>query len=290
MTLKKLKKYRTPYLFICPFFILFILFQLIPVVWTGYISFTEWNGLKSPKPIGLGNYRVLVQDYMFKETFVNTVIYWVASIVLILFFSLAIALCLNSKKLKAKGFFSVATYLPYVCASVAMGLIFGMLFDEQAGLVNAVLEVFGGSKIPWLTSSKYDRIPVIILFVWRITPWFTIIMLSGLKNIPDEYYEAATVDGASTLQRFIKITLPLMTNIIFFCIVTITADTWKMFNESFTLAGPGTSNATIFQLIYQYAFQTHKLGYASAISVLLIAIMLVISIIQFVIRRRNGEM
>ena len=288
--LKTLKKYKIPYLFISPFFILFLLFQLIPVLWTFGISFTSWNGMKTPKFIGLDNYKILFQDYMFKETFTNTVIYWVVSTILILVISTDIALCLNSTKLRARNFFSVATYLPYVCASVAMGLIFSMLFDEQAGLINAILETFGGSKIPWLTSSKYDRIPVIILFVWRIVPWFTVIILSGLKNISKEYYEAATVDGASIFQQFTKITLPLLGNIYFFCIVTITADVWKMFNESYTLAGPGTSNATIFQLIYQYAFQTHKLGYASALSVLLIAIMLVVSVVQFKVRRRSGEL
>lgn len=288
--LKTLKKYKIPYLFISPFFILFLLFQLIPVLWTFGISFTSWNGMKTPKFIGLDNYNILFQDYMFKETFTNTVIYWVVSTILILVISTAIALCLNSTKLRSRNFFSVATYLPYVCASVAMGLIFSMLFDEQAGLINAILETFGGSKIPWLTSSKYDRIPVIILFVWRIVPWFTVIILSGLKNISKEYYEAATVDGASIFQQFTKITLPLLGNIYFFCIVTITADVWKMFNESYTLAGPGTSNATIFQLIYQYAFQTHKLGYASALSVLLIAIMLIVSVVQFKVRRRSGEL
>lgn len=287
--LKTLKKHRIPYLFISPFFILFLLFQLIPVIWTGGISFTSWNGTKAPKFIGFDNYRVLFQDYMFKEAFTNTLIYWICSGVLILVISTAIALCLNSEKLFARNFFSVLTYLPYVCASVAMGLIFGMLFDEQAGLINAIIEVFGGRKVPWLTSSKFDRIPVIILFVWRIVPWFTVIILSGLKNISKEYYEAATVDGASVFQQFTRITLPLLGNIYFFCLVTITADVWKMFNESYTLAGPGTSNATIFQLIYQYAFQTHKLGYASALSVLLIAIMLGVSIIQFRFRRRRGE-
>ena len=286
---KTLKKYRIPYLFISPFFILFLVFQLIPIIWTGYISFTEWNGLGSPKWIGLDNYRLMVQDYMVSDALFNTVIYWLAGIVGILLFALMIALCLNSDRLKFNKFFKTATFLPYVCASVAMGLIFGMLFDENAGLINEILVLFGSGRIPWLTSSAYAKIPVIILFNWRITPWFTLIILSGLLNIPKEYYEAATVDGANIIQQFFFITIPLLRNIMFFCMLTITVDTWKMFNESYILAGPGSSNTSLFQLIYMSAFRTFKLGYASALSVILILILLAISIVQFVIRRRQGE-
>ncbi len=170
-----------------------------------------------------------------------------------------------------------------------MGLIFGMLFDENAGLINEILVALGGGRIPWLTSSTFSKIPVIILFNWRITPWFTIIILSGLLNISKEYYEAATVDGANVFQQFFYITVPLLRNIMFFCMLTITVDTWKMFNESYILPGPGSSNTSLFQLIYQSAFKTFKLGYASALSVILILILLLISIVQFVIRRRQGE-
>ncbi len=286
---KTLRKHRIPYLFISPFFLLFLVFQLIPIIWTGYISFTQWNGLGSPVWIGLDNYRLMVQDYMVKDALFNTFTYWIAGIIGILFFALMIALCLNSERLRFNKFFKTATFLPYVCASVAMGLIFGMLFDENAGLINEFLVLMGSGRIPWLTSSAYARIPVIILFNWRITPWFTLIILSGLLNIPKEYYEAATVDGANIFQQFFFITIPLLRNIMFFCMLTITVDTWKMFNESYILSGPGSSNASLFQLIYQSAFRTFKLGYASALSVILILILLMISIIQFVIRRRQGE-
>lgn len=286
---KTLKKHRIPYLFISPFFLLFLVFQLIPIVWTAYISFTQWNGLGSPQWIGLDNYRLMVQDYMVKDALINTFTYWVAGIIGILFFALMIALCLHSDRLRFNKFFKTATFLPYVCASVAMGLIFGMLFDENAGLINEILVLFGSGRIPWLTSSAYAKIPVIILFNWRITPWFTLIILSGLLNIPKEYYEAATVDGANIVQQFFFITIPLLRNIMFFCMLTITVDTWKMFNESYILAGPGSSNTSLFQLVYQSAFRTFKLGYASSLSVILIFILLMISIIQFVIRRRQGE-
>ncbi len=286
---KTLKKYRIPYLFISPFFVLFLVFQLIPIIWTTFISFTEWKGLGSPVWVGLDNYRLMTQDYMVADAFWNTLLYWIAGIIGILLFALMIALCLNSSRLKFHKFFKTASFLPYVCASVAMGLIFGMLFDENAGLINEIIITFGGDRVPWLTSSAFSKIPVIILFNWRITPWFTIIILSGLLNISREYYEAATVDGANIVQQFFYITVPLLRNIMFFCMLTITVDTWKMFNESYILPGPGSSNTSLFQLIYQSAFKTFKLGYASALSVILILILLVISIVQFAIRRRQGE-
>jgi ABC-type sugar transport system permease subunit len=286
---KALAKYRSPYLFIAPFFLLFLFFQMIPVFWTAYISFTNWNGFNLPRWSGLDNYQLLVQDYMVKDALLNTAVYWVSNIAITLFFSTLIALCLKRKGLAFRRFFSTAVFLPYVCASVAMGLIFGMLFDENAGFINQVLVALGGKRMPWLTSSEFTKIPVVILLNWRAIPWFTVIIYSGMLNISFEYYEAATIDGASEFQQFFRITLPCLKNILFFCTLTITVDTWKMFNESYTLKGPGSSNVSLFQLIYQYGFTTFRLGYASSLSVLLIGILVVISVLQFMLKRHDGE-
>lgn len=288
--LKTLRKHKWPYLFICPYFILFLVFQLVPTLWTGAISFFEWDGLRAPKWIGLKNYAMMLRDYMFKDALRNTFIYWIATAIGVLCCALLIACLLKSGALRGKRFFKTVTFLPYVCASVAMGLIFKMLFEENAGLINEIIVSLGGPRVPWLTSSKTARIPVIVLHVWRLTPWYTLIILSGLLNISPEYYEAATVDGATGAQQFFKITLPLLGNILFFCFVTVTVDSWKLFNESYVLAGPGSSNMSLFQLMYTSAFTTFKMGYASALGVVLIAILLTISVIQFIVRRRQGEL
>lgn len=288
--LKTLKRHKWPYLFICPYFILFLVFQLVPTVWTGVISFAEWDGLRPIKWVGLKNYQMMARDYMFKDSLRNTFIYWIATAIGVIFFAVLIACLLHSKTLRAKRFFKTVTFLPYVCASVAMGLIFRMLFEENAGLINEVLVALGGERVAWLTSSKMARVPVIILHIWRLTPWYTLIVLSGLLNISPEYYEAATVDGANGAQQFVSITLPLLGNILFFCFVTVTVDSWKLFNESYVLSGPGSSNMSLFQLLYTSAFTTFKMGYASAIGVVLILILLAISIVQFIVRRRQGEL
>lgn len=290
--LKTLKKYRAPYLFILPFFILFFVFQLIPTIWTVYISLTNWKGIGTPEFCGAANYRKMLVDDMFWESLFNTVVYWISGLALILLCALLIASILNSRYLKSvtsRSFFKTATFLPNVCAAIAMGLIFRMLFDENVGLINEVVVKAGGSRVPWLTSTTYSKIPVIILNVWRYTPWFTMIILSGLLNIPKDYYEAATVDGANGFQQFWFITLPSISNILFFCSITVTVDMWKLFNESYILPGPGTSNSSLFQYMYESGFNVFNMGYASAIGVVLILILTVISIIQFAVRHKQGE-
>ena len=287
--LKKIKKYRAPYLFILPFFILFTVFQLVPTIWSVYISFTKWRGIGTPEFVGLENYKKMAIDDMFWESLLNTAIYWVTGLVLILFLAVVIASLLNSRCLKGRAFFKTATFLPNICAAIAMGLIFRMLFDENVGIVNEVLAAMGLDKVPWLASTKYSKIPVILLIVWRNTPWFTMIVLSGLLNISPDYYEAATVDGATGWQKFWFITLPSISNILFFCSVTLTVDMWKIFNEPYILPGPGTSNTSLFQYMYESGFNVFNMGYASAIGVIMMILLTIVSVIQFIARKRQGE-
>ena len=286
---KNFKKYRAPYLFILPFFILFIVFQLVPTIWTVYISLTKWRGIGTPEFVGFENYWKMVIDDMFWESLLNTAIYWISGLILILFLAVLIASLLNSKCLKGRAFFKTATFLPNICAAIAMGLIFRMLFDENVELVNEVLAAVGLEKVPWLAGTKYSKIPVILLIVWRNTPWFTMIVLSGLLNISADYYEAATVDGANGWQKFLFITLPSISNILFFCSVTLTVDMWKIFNEPYILPGPGTSNTSLFQYMYESGFNVFNMGYASAIGVIIMVMLTVVSVAQFLVRKRQGE-
>lgn len=287
--IKTLKRYKAPYLFILPFFILFLAFQLVPTIWTVYISLTEWKGIGSPEFCGLDNYKKMLIDNMFWDALKNTVVYWITGLILILILSVIIASLLNSPLLRGKTFFKTVTFLPNICAAIAMGLIFRMLFDENVGLFNEAISALGFSKVPWLTSTQYSKIPVIMLNVWRNTPWFTMIVFSGLLNIPRDYYEAATVDGANKWKQFVYITLPSLGNILFFCSITLTVDSWKLFNESYILPGPSTSNTSLFQYMYEAGFNIFNMGYASAIGVILIVILAILSVVQLVVRRRQGE-
>ncbi|ADL03894.1 carbohydrate ABC transporter permease [Lacrimispora saccharolytica] len=287
--LKTWNKYKAPYLFILPFFLLFLVFQLIPSLWTIAISLTNWKGIGTPEFCGMDNYKKLVIDNMFWEALRNTVVYWITGLVFILALSVLIASLLNSDMLRGRAFFRTVTFLPNICAAIAMGLIFRMLFDENAGLINELMVFVGFEKVPWLTSTRYSRIPVIMLNVWRNTPWFTMIVFSGLLNISRDYYEAATVDGANRWKQFCYITLPSLGNILFFCSITLTVDSWKLFNESYILPGPGTSNTSLFQYMYESGFNIFNMGYASAIGVILIVILAVLSMVQMIVKKRQGE-
>ena len=288
--LKIFKKYKAPYLFILPFFLLFLAFQLIPTIWTFYISLTNWKGIGAPEFCGINNYRKLLIDNMFWDALKNTMVYWITGLVFILILSVLIASLLNSDMLKGKALFRTVTFLPNICAAIAMGLIFRMLFDENVGLFNEFLSWMGLGKVTWLTSTQYSKIPVIMLNVWRNTPWFTMIVFSGLLNISRDYYEAATVDGANKWKQFIYITLPSLGNILFFCSITLTVDSWKLFNESYILPGPSTSNTSLFQYMYESGFNIFNMGYASAIGVILILILAVLSVMQMVVKRKQGEL
>jgi ABC-type sugar transport system permease subunit len=201
-----------------------------------------------------------------------------------------LALLITSSGNGIKSVFSTVAFLPNVCAAIAMGLIFRLLFDHNVGLINEIIVFFGGTPQPWLTSTRLSKIPVIVLNVWRNSPWYMMIVYSGLLTINPDYYDAAKVDGAGPLRRFLSITLPGLSNIMFFCFITLTVDSWKLFNEPYILPGPGTSNTSLFQYMYETGFTIFKLGYASAIGCILMTILLVISVIQFAARKRQGEL
>ncbi len=283
------RKYGSAYLFIAPFFILFFIFQLFPMIWSAVLSFHSWDGLGKQKFIGLQNYQMILRDSVFITGFKNTFFYWVFGLALTLVLSMGLALLLNNRSLKGRSVFKSLTFLPYVCASVAMGLIFNMLFDYNAGLINECIKMLGGAPVKWLTSTEISCIPPLALYVFRSVPWYTNIIYSALLNIPAELYEAATVDGAGPVVRFFQITIPSLGNILVFCMLTLTVSAWQIFTEPYLMPGPASSNISISQYLYNSAFSMFKMGYASAIGYILTMILLVFSLIQFRLMKRAGE-
>lgn len=284
-----LRRYGSAYLFIMPFFLLFFVFQLFPMIWSAVLSFFEWDGLSERTWIGLDNYRMILRDSVFRGAFGNTFFYWAAGLTLSLAFALGLALLLAYKPLRCRPLFKSLTFLPYVCASVAMGLIFNMLFDYSSGLINEVIKALGGQPVKWLVSTELSRLPPLALYVFRSVPWYTVILYSSLLNIPPELYEAATVDGAGPWTRFFRITLPDLGNILVFCMLTLTVSSWQIFTEPYLMPGPASSNYSISQYLYLNAFTMFKMGYASAIGYILTMILLVFSLAQFRMMKRAGE-
>ncbi|WP_215730290.1 carbohydrate ABC transporter permease [Alkalispirochaeta alkalica] len=282
-TVARIKKYWSCYVFIAPFFLLFFVFQFFPILWSFWLSFRKWNGLGPAEFVGLQNYIHLLTDRMFLNALGNTAIYWASGILIMIPIALVIAGLLNYRMLFGRNFYKTITFLPYITATVAVGLIFGIMFDYNSGLINQIIARFGGDPLRWLNSTKYSKIPVISLFIWRLTPWFTMILYTGLLNIPLELYEAATIDGANILQKFRKITVPSLSHILLFCFITVSVESWKIFSEPYILTrgGPGSSSLSIFQYLYVNGFTIFKLGYASAIGYVLTFILFAVSAMQF---------
>jgi ABC-type sugar transport system permease subunit len=279
---------RLVYAFIAPFFVLFAIFQFFPLIWSLWLSFHEWNGL-----VGWRNYRFLLRDEMFLDALFNTSVYWMAKSLLIIPLSLLLASLLNHIWLKGKSAYRTLMFLPYVTATVAVGLIFSMIFDFHSGLINTLLRDLGMRPQPWLTSVEMSKIPVVILSVWRTTPFFTLIVLSGMQGINPDLYEAAKVDGASGWQRFLAITIPVLAPILFFCFITISIDSFRIFTEPYILTqgGPGTSSLSIVQYLYINGFRIFKLGMAATVGWALTLILLVISAAHlYALRRQRGLM
>jgi len=289
--LHRIWKSRVIYLFISPFYILFLVFGLFPIVWSFYLTFHDWNGLSEMRWIGLGNYRALLRDGVFHEAVRNTVVYWVVDIVFIILLALVLATLLNSPRLKGGKAMRVIMFLPYVTATVAVGLVFNMIFDFNSGLINSVLRDIGVAPQPWLNSVQLSKIPVMVLNIWRVMPWYLLILYSGLQAINPEYYEAATVDGANAFQKFVSITIPSLAPLLFFCFLTETIESFRIFTEPYVMTGggPGSSSLSIVLYLYRNGFQIFKMGYASTIAYALTFILLIIAAAQTILLRRQGS-
>jgi ABC-type sugar transport system permease subunit len=290
--LHRIWKHRVIYLFISPFYILFLIFGLFPILWSFYLTFHNWDGLSPMRWVGLGNYRALLRDTTFHEALRNTILYWVVGVVFVLLLALTLASLLHNTWLRGGKTFRVIMFLPYVTATVAVGLVFNMLFDFNSGLINTILMNAGLAPVPWLNSTQWSKVPVMVLNIWRVTPWYMLIIFSGMLAINPEYYEAATVDGANAFQKLVSITIPSLAPILFFCFLTETIESFRIFTEPFvmTSGGPGSSSLSIVLYLYRNGFQIFKMGYASTIAYALTFILLVIAAAQTFLLRRQGSM
>lgn len=261
-----------PYLFISPFYILYGLFLLIPVVVGLYLSCTEWAGLGTPKWVGLRNYRDLLSDHSFWTAVGNTAIYIVFAMCVVVPAALLIAQALHTRGLKGRDMFRLAYFMPVVISPIIITLVFGLLFDKQYGLINDGLHaVFGGAGVDWLGEPSWARVSVVILVLWRWTGYLTMFFLAGLQNVPQELHEAAAIDGAGPVRRFWSVTLPALRPVTAFVAVTVLINTAQIFDEPYLLTqgGPGESTLSVAMFIFRAGFQRQQLGYAAAAGVLL---------------------
>jgi lactose/L-arabinose transport system permease protein len=281
----EIAKNRWAYLFISPFFILFGIFGLFPIVYSFFLSFHEWNGIRPMRFVGLENYTFLfgVGGKVFWQSMLNGIILFVMYVPIMTFLALVLAVILNSQKVHFFRVFRMLIFLPWVTSMIAAGFAFQLLFANDGGLFNTLLNSIGLSSVPWLENVTAARASLSILIMWGWLGYNMVLMLTGLQTIPGELTEAARIDGANAIQSFFFITIPLMRPIILFSVTLSTIGSFGLFNEVMALTGGGPQRATITPLIHIYnsAFSDFKFGRASAQAYVYFALILVLTFIQF---------
>ena len=287
----KLRRYRHFYLFISPFFILFAIFGLFPLLFSLGISFVDWDGLTKMHWIGLGNFVEMAHDDMLRTVLWNTLEIGLLYIPPMMVLAFLLAQLLNAQWLKAKGFFRAAVFLPCVTPMVVIAIVFGLLFSPERGVLNYGLSFLHIHAVPWLTSEDWSKVSVAILVVWRWTGYNMVLMLAALQGIPKEYYEAASIDGANGFERTLHITLPMMKPIFRLCLLLSAIGTLYMFDEPFVLTdgGPGISSTSFGIYLFNLAFDDFHFGYASCVAYTVAILVFVCTLIAHKVSARNAE-
>ena len=272
------------YLFVLPWIISLLVFTAYPVIASFYFSLTDYTVIEAPRWVGLENYRSLSStDPSFWISVYNSAYYALIAVPVGLIVSLGLALLLNMQA-KGIGLYRTLFYLPALAPPVAGTIIFIIMFNSQGGLVNQVLELVGLSGVGWFTDPKWAKLGLIILSLWGVGVG-TLVFLAGLKEIPQSLLEAAGIDGANTWQRFRHITLPLLTPVTLFNLVMGVIGSFQVFTSAFVIGGttgkPLESTLMYMVLIYRHAFRYFKMGYASALAVLLFLAILIVTVTIF---------
>lgn len=288
MTRQERRENRAGILFVLPQVIGFLAFVAFPLFFSIYLCFAEWNFIDMPIYIGTKNIEALFRDRIFWKSILNTLIYILIVVPSTLLCSLGLAL-LTNRKLPFMKFYRGALFLPMVTSTVAIAMVWSFIYQPNGGVLNTFLGVFGVEELPgWLVETKYARFAVSIVGIWLKVGYYYIIFDAGLKNIPQELYEAAEIDGASVWTKIKNITLPMLSSVMFFVSVMLFIDIFNMFNEVYimTQGGPDYSTYTLSMYIYFYAFNQFDMGRAAAASWVLFGLVGIVTLVQFKVKKR----
>ncbi len=277
-------------LFLSPTLVIVSVFILFPILFSFYLSFTQWNLFGGePAFVGLDNYARMVDDAEFWQVFAHTGIYTAGTVPLNMALALAAAFFLNTKVI-GKRFLRAAFFTPVVISAVAAAVVWRWVFDPNLGLANYALETLGLSAVNWSNSPTAAMVALIIVGVWKSFGVNMILFAAGLAGIPKHYYEAAEIDGANGWQRFWHITVPLLSPTTLFVLVLSIIGSFQVFDIVFVLTSGGPLGATkvlVFYL-YEHAFKFFNMGYASAVAYVLFAVLLVLTLVQIRAFRDRG--
>lgn len=293
---RKFAHYLPCYLSISPFYILFAIFGLFPVLFSLYLAFQKWDGVGVMQFVGLNQFTFLLTDPYFWQSLINTLEIWLLATIPTQLLALVIAFLLSGP-LRFKIIYQVAFLVPHVTSTVAIAIIFSTLFSNHFGLINGGFTMLNLPPVQWLNNPLDIKIVIALMIVWRATGYNAVIYLAGLQSIPSSLYEAARIDGANSWKAFLHITIPLLRPVILFVLITSIIAGLQIFTEPQVLfngggpaheAGPGGAGMTMVLYLYQQAFENNQFGYGAAIGWALFVVIVLFSLLNWKLLRRLG--
>lgn len=279
----QLREERAGYCFLLPSLIGTTIFIVIPIVMSLILGFTEWNpmkGLAGLDWVALDNFKKLIGDERVQAAVRNNLVYSISYVPLTIGIALVLAALLN-KFVFFKIPLRMMTFMPYISSLVSVATVWMVLLYPDNGPINSILtSVFHIQDPPtWFISSKWALVGIIMMSVWHDVGYYVIIILANMQGLSKEVYESAAVDGANAIQTFFRITVPMLSSSLFFCITLATINSFKIFDQVniITEGGPGFSTTVLVQCIYYYAFKEFKIGYAAAVAIILFLIIFIFS-------------
>lgn len=290
---RKKKEALQGIIYVLPSFILIMAFCIIPIFMSGYFSFTSYNIMTPPKFVGLENYEKVFQDGYVADAAKNTLLYVLMTVPAQTILSLVFAAFLAYKmQNKTGGFLRSVMFIPVIASAVTAGTIWRIILNTEGGLLNNILNFFHLDSVNWLGSTKTALISICIVAVWKNAGYFLVIYYAGIMGISKDLYEAAKVDGATSIQQFFKITLPMLKPITYLVVTLGIIWSFQVFDLAYLMTGggPGRATVTLVMGIYNAAFKQYKMGYACAMAMLLLLIVVIINVIEnLFFKERKGK-
>ena len=272
------------YVFISPWVLGFLIFVVGPMVGLIWLSFQRWDLIGDPRAVGWRNYERLFSDRLFLKSMEVTIVYGLGRVPLGIFVALGTALLLNNRRIKFIGIWRTIYYMPVVLPPVAISLVWMWIYNPRYGILNTMIQQFLGIPGPrWLDDAALVLPSLMVMAVWAAAGRNMIIYLSGLQGISTELYEASAIDGAGYWRQFWRITLPLLTPVIFFNLITGMIDTFKLFTQAYVMTEGGPRNQSLFftYYLFQKGFMQYQMGYASAMAVVVFIIIMALTLLVF---------
>ncbi|MEG0754224.1 MAG: sugar ABC transporter permease [Angelakisella sp.] len=281
----------TGWCFILPTLIGFSVFTFGSIVYSFYISMTKWDLLTPARFIGFKNYIKIFSDPEFYTCLSNTAYFVVTLVPSVLVLSMILAILINKGAKGFSNFYRSAMFIPSITSTVAISMIWLWILNPDVGIINEILRGIGVMDPPrWLQSTLWAKPALVIMRIWQMCGYYMIMFLAGLQTIPESLYEAAEVDGATKLQKTMKITVPMLSNTTFVVAVMLIIESFNIFVSIFVMTecGPNGSTNTLMYYIYNEGFRMYNMGYASALAWILFIMILIITLIQFKFKKDNN--